>query len=506
MNYVIFDTNILIYREDPKKLTQDMINLGKTFSELNNYKIVIHPITIVEAQETKNAKLRGQILSKLKTYKVLEGPMQADDEFKSLFGKLQRKNDLRDLEILHSLYRGEASYIITNDKKMIKRSKIINLEKYVLSIEDAIEKFSVKDTDDYNKPIYISKKRLGQIKIEDPFFSTLKEDYNGFEKWYQKKAKKHKEAYVTYSDDMVGSFLMLKVEDETEEFEGYQLKLSSQKRVKISTFKISEKGKRLGERYMKIAIDFAIQQQVNEIYVTVFDKYRHLIRLFSDFGFKKYTSKRTIDLNGIEHEELVYIKNLSEFGNCNNVDLSIYPNINIIQRTKAYIIPIQPEYHEKLFPDYRCHQISIFDILGTTYESFAIKKVYISASKIQTMAPGDILLFYRSKDTKGVTSVGVVEYFYKELDYLEDFEDIVHKRTAYTEEEYEAIFEQHKIIVLFRHHFDLISPLSYTELSNLNILNGPPQTITNISLEKVKTVCKNSKFDEVRKFVNLVNL
>lgn len=34
--------------------------------------------------------------------------------------------------------------------------------------------------------------KFSDINLEDPFFSSLKKDYNGFEEWFNRKAKKEK--------------------------------------------------------------------------------------------------------------------------------------------------------------------------------------------------------------------------------------------------------------------------------------------------------------------------
>ena len=67
-------------------------------------------------------------------------------------------------------------------------------------------------------PIAISYEYLCDIDTKDDFFDSLKNDYRGFENWYSKKAQEGCKAYVTrYNNGKIGSFLMLKVEDENED-------------------------------------------------------------------------------------------------------------------------------------------------------------------------------------------------------------------------------------------------------------------------------------------------
>ena len=45
----------------------------------------------------------------------------------------------------------------------------------------------------------VQKVKFGQINLEDNFFASLKEDYNGFDKWFIRKYDE--EAYVTINAD-----------------------------------------------------------------------------------------------------------------------------------------------------------------------------------------------------------------------------------------------------------------------------------------------------------------
>ena len=42
----------------------------------------------------------------------------------------------------------------------------------------------------------ISLKRFAEIDLNDTFFDSLKEDYTGFEAWFQKKSQDNSKAYV----------------------------------------------------------------------------------------------------------------------------------------------------------------------------------------------------------------------------------------------------------------------------------------------------------------------
>jgi len=503
MKNVIFDTNILVYREDPNKLDRDIVELGKVFSESNDFRVVIHPTSMIEAELIKNKDLRDQIISKLKTYKILDIKLKTTKDFYEKFGNPTKINDVRDIDILHSLYRGAASYIITNDTKFRKRAKKIKLEDKVLSIEKAIKHFYTDDTDGITKPIYILKEKLSNIPLEDEFFNSLKIDYEDFEGWYLKKAEKGESAYISYNNQgSIGSFLLLKTEDERDKYEDFEKPLESMKTVKVSTLKVYDKGKRLGERYIRIIIDYALKEEAEQIYVTVFEKHKVLVNLFVEYGFHFFTTKETKHLDGTTSKESIYVKKMTVDGNFDFSDMKNYPFACVDSGTKSFVIPIRPEYHIKLFPDYtNLYQLSIDDLTGEKAEAYAIKKVYISSAKRKPMAPGDLIFFYRSRDFSSITSVGVVELFYGEINNFKDFSTIIHKRTAYTKYEMQQQFQNHKCIILFKHLFDFKNQVELNDLLENAILKGPPQTITKINREALIKLSQISNDKNMKKFI-----
>jgi hypothetical protein len=60
------------------------------------------------------------------------------------------------------------------------------------------------------------------------------------------------------------------------------------RRLKIGTFKVIANGFKLGERFLKIVFDNAMKRNVEEIYVTIFDRtedQQRLINLMKEWGF-----------------------------------------------------------------------------------------------------------------------------------------------------------------------------------------------------------------------------
>ncbi len=129
--------------------------------------------------------------------------------------------------------------------------------------------------------------KFADLNVTDPFFDSLRNDYPGFNNWFEKKAVQGEEALVIYNQtsEIVG-FVYLKYD----EFESLVLDthtINPKKRIKIGTFKLSTEiqGNRVGEG----AIGYILLQwqdsNIDELYVTVFEKHKSLIILLEKYGF-----------------------------------------------------------------------------------------------------------------------------------------------------------------------------------------------------------------------------
>lgn len=181
--------------------------------------------------------------------------------------------------------------------------------------------------------------KFSNVDLNDSFFDSLKKDYPEFTEWFHKKSCMNEETLV-YNDDLgIGAFLYLKDEEEPLELADTTLPIC--KRVKIGTLRLSERqrGIRLGEGAVGVALWKWQDKKVDEIYVTVFEKHTELICLFERFGFKNIGKNK--------RGECVYIKSRKDidYSNPYKAFPFIRPNFN-----KAGVIPISENFHDKLFP------------------------------------------------------------------------------------------------------------------------------------------------------------
>lgn len=135
-------------------------------------------------------------------------------------------------------------------------------------------------------------KKFSDINLDDPFFDSLKNDYPGtanstrFTDWFKKKSLNGSTALVFEDEIGIGAFIALKSEEE--EIELQDRVLPPLKRIKISTFRISERYRRqrIGEGAIGLLLWKWQQSDTSEIYVTVFDKHIPLISQLPKLNYK----------------------------------------------------------------------------------------------------------------------------------------------------------------------------------------------------------------------------
>ena len=262
---------------------------------------------------------------------------------------------------------------------------------------------------------------FSKIDLSDNFFESLKADYAEFSTWFNKKAACDEHAYVLYdNDDKLIAFLYLKLEHD--EIKETVPSLPKKKRLKVGTLKIEPHGTRLGERVIKKIMDHATENNVEEIYVTIFSKHERLIKGLNNYGFYHMADKTSA--NGIEQ---VLVKKVG----INSHD--IYQDYPFVEATrkKYWVLSIKPEFHTKMFPDSILSNES-YDLLNDIAPTNTIRKIYITAMECLTMmSKGDLVFIYRTSDGQGpayyrsvVTSMCVVDevrninHFNSESDFL----------------------------------------------------------------------------------------
>ena len=330
----LLDTNIIIHREANKIVSQD-IGILYRWLDRGLYTKCIHSATIEKVKKNPCKETVDLFLVKLESYEIIEIPSPLQDEVKTMSIQFDTSNnDKIDTVLLNEVFVGRVDILITEDKKIHRKAKELGIQDKVFTIDSFLEKTFAEHPELINyKVLNVQKLKFGKINLNDTFFDSLKEDYIGFDKWFIKKYDE--EAYITINSNngMLLSFLYLKVEDENENYSNISPQFPAKRRLKVGTFKVISNGFRLGERFVKIIFDNALKNQVQEIYVTIYDKrseQRRLIELLEQWGFVLW---------GKKGDELVYVRDFSPKFDIENLK-RCFPYIS--KRKDVYIVTIYP--------------------------------------------------------------------------------------------------------------------------------------------------------------------
>jgi hypothetical protein len=265
--------------------------------------------------------------------------------------------------------------------------------------------------------------------------------------------------------------------------------------LKLCTFKVDVpvRGRKIGELFLKAAFRHATAHGLEEIFVHGDDQDHFLFGLLEDFGFSHIGVHP-----GSGGRDAVYLKEHPINAPANLLNpfeylRQYFPHFRRDEAIKKFIVPIRPEYHNILFPDYplgKDMQLGLF--ISQNQAGNAIKLAYLCHAPTKVMSPGDVALFYRSGDQSAVTSLGVVESY-------ETFSDAsvvasrVKRRTVYSMEEIAEMVKRPTKVMLFRlvKHFQ--QPTGLTWLMSHGVTKGAPQSIMQISTAAFEKVFANGQ-------------
>lgn len=497
----LLDTNIIIHRESTGKINQDIGTLFKWLDK-SKYEKCIHPITIEEINKYQNKDKLSTIEIKLESYTLLKTTAPIA-EMVSLTSKEKdiNKNDLNDTALLNEVFQGRVDILISEDKKIHKKAADLGINDRVYNINGFLERVVSEQPEliDY-KVLSVSKEYFGNINLQDRFFESFRRDYHGFDKWFNKNADKI--AYVTHNKDHILSFLYVKLEDESEVYSDIFPIFKPARRLKIGTFKVVSNGVRLGERFLKIIFDNALNYKVNEIYLTIFDKTEEqsrLISLLKEWGFQEHGVKKSIHNT---EDELVFVRDFSP-SFLEKQPKKSYPYISTLQ--KIFLCPIYPEYHTELFPDSILNNESPVYFKENQPHRNALSKIYISRSFNRSLSSGDIIVFYRTGGyhRSVVTTIGIVENIIDGIKSKEEFILKCRKRSIFSNEYLSKHWEYNThnppFIINFLYTYSLPKRLNLAKLIELGVISNiesAPRGFEEISIGQFKKIIRESESNE----------
>lgn len=496
---VLLDTNIIIHRENTR-VTNHAIGLLFYWLDKLHYEKCVHPYSLAELRKFQRANMQELYDAKLSAYIELKTIAQLSDEFLSKLPEPKSENDRIDNQLLCEVYSGRVDLLISEDRGLREKAKLLGVKSRVLSINDFVSNATAENPDLISyKMLAVKKEYFGNIDLNEAFFETFKEAYPGFDKWFAKKSDE--EAYVCRADcGKILGFLYVKTEDESENYGDITPAFKPKKRLKIGTFKVESSGFRLGERFVKIIFDNARQRNVDEIYVTLFEdrpELKALETLLDAWGFYRYGTKTTN-----EKEEVVYVKDMNSFDASLTV-LKNFPNMNF--NCQKFILPIFPQYHTSLLPDSKLNTENEVDFMENVAHRYALEKVYISWSKERNIRPGDMLLFYRTGEegsnkryTSVLTSLGMVKSLHYGFKSKEEYLHHCKNRSVFTAKELDDFWDKHRynlMVLKFVFVTNLSKRLTLDYMWKNNIVAAPngPRPFTQISNEMFDKILNDSQ-------------
>lgn len=495
---ILLDTNIIIHRENTK-VTNQSIGLLYYWLDKLHYEKMIHPYSVKELRKFGDSQMQKLYDVKLLAYFEMKTIAPQSEKFKSELRETPKsENDEIDNQLLYEVHCGRVDMLITEDRRMRNKAIVLGVAEKVFSINAFIEKVTSENPELVNyKHLSVKKQYIGNVDVSNVFFDSLRDSYQGFDIWFAKKSSE--EAYVCYSDsNLILGFLYLKTEDIDSDYHDITPQFLPKRRLKIGTFKIDSTGFRLGERFVKIIFDNAIERNVEEVYVTLFENRPELMALealLKRWGFFDYGTKET---NG--KKEKVLIKKMKKYDPMLSIKEN-FPNVNY--RVAKRILPIFPQYHTNLLPDSQLKTENEVDFIGNIAHRYALQKVYVTWGMKSDVGVGDIVLFYRTGEsgrkayTSVLTTVAVIDEFVTNFKNKNQFMDYCENRSVFTKAELNDFWERHRnniCVVKFIYIKSLQSKLNLKYLWDNNIVVPPngPRPFFKISDEQYKGIIRDS--------------
>lgn len=232
--------------------------------------------------------------------------------------------------------------------------------------------------------MYMNYKKNSNTDIDDNLFASLKNDYEGIKDWFTR--KNNEGAFVEYDEDgNVEGFLYLKIQNNF--VDDVTPKIVADKILKVVTFKINPYGTQLGERFIKVITDYAVSNNVDVCYVTIFAEHESLIQLVEEYGFVKHGLKGAGD-----NLEVILTKDMRKSKHDIYLD---YPLINK-NKGKKYVLGIYPKDHSMMFPEpiSRTEDKAVLEDVPYTN---SVNKIHVcSMYTAKQFKKGDIVVVYRT--------------------------------------------------------------------------------------------------------------
>lgn len=471
---ILVDTNVIIHLEDDHQLESAYSSFSRLASKNNT--LVVHPLSKDDIQRNGNSNRRMKTLSKMGKYPVLEQPPVPDGQFMADAGFSSEGHDAIDASMLYALYGQAVHFLVTQDMGIHRKAQRMGIDENVLTVEQAVSVFERLTKRIVPRHTLLENIPVHNLDFNDPFFDSLREDYGEeFNGWFKKICG---EGRMCWAYREKGGLLALCIykEESVRDVDSVRIIAPA---LKLCTFKVDQSvsGKKLAELMLKLVFNYANENRLASVYLTILPKYTGPLLFFEENGFHRVDNKG---------DEIVLLKAMKPppdlppgYDVLDRFSVDFYPHYYESPQIQKYIVPIQPEFHDRLFPDCTGTQRRLTDYSQPSPDGNTIKKAYICNAKTKQIRKGDLLLFYRSKDRMEITSIGVVERVMRSSD-PNKIAAMVGNRTVYTYDEIKNKARGEALVLIFRHMRNLKKPVSASDLRGFKV-RGPIQSIRKIA-------------------------
>ena len=285
-------------------------------------------------------------------------------------------------------------------------------------------------------------KKLADLNLRDPFFDSLKSDYEGFESWVERNPTR--ECYVQERIEAGGIEGLLVLKEESAPFSDIKPIPQWESALKVCTFKIDGHNTRLGQLFVQLILKKQVMSNLRYSYLTILPTHPELVRLVNRYGFHQCG---TLSKTG----ENVYAKDIE---NIHGHPILDYPRFQI-EGKRFFALGIYPEYHTKMFSISKLNNESP-DIIDDLPYTNSITKVYVCKMPgIQNLKSGDIIFIRRTKGyapayyTACVTSICTVLEIRKATSFasFEEYYNYTSPYNLFTEEELQKYYDNNSYAI-----------------------------------------------------------
>ena len=494
---LLIDTNVVIGLEDSRPVDESFAEIARLCGE-HKVDLFIDSATYDDVSRDRDSARREVTLSKLAKFQRLRGiPTRSEATLIVEFGPINNDNDRSDVRLLAAIDASAADFLVTQDNDLRRRAARSGLEAKVLTVEETLEWLRQTFQERTVELPFVTERKAYQIDRSDSIFQSLREDYPEFDSWFEKCRREHRDCWVLTIGEQIAGLVIRKEEDHADA----KTRNVASKILKVCTLKVRDefRGEKFGELLLKQVLWFAQRNSYDLVYLTVYEKHTFLIDLLSYYGFEetKRLPNGELFLEKIITNGALPALTSDPF----EYDRRYYPRFYDGPLAQKFIVPIQPDYHRKLFPEIAYGaELPLFPnerfspVLAhgqNRAPGNTIRKVYLCRAQTKRTRPGDVLVFYMSKDARyaasqAITTIGIIE----QVTQAKTSDDLVRataKRSVFTAAELDTMVASSEVpikVIDFLLSAHVEPAVSLQTLVSAGILAAAPQSITKLSEDR----------------------